>query len=175
MTILRFGNTTNQLTEKISNLVPRTTQLQDLFDTYPNGVRHGTTFMIGAFQGEAGSSLQINIDIHGPNFMRGQDWATGDGIGGITKILMEGRGWTSREVAAHYQSFLGAPQESAPENPIKPELANRPSPEPIPLQQPEQVGAKKVYNLDTPYDDEYTYTDADGVVLVTVRKYVEES
>ncbi len=175
MTILRFGNTTSQLTEKISNLVPRTTQLQDLFDTYPNGVRHGTTFMIGSFQGEAGSSLQINIDIHGPNFMRGQDWATGDGIGGITKILMEGRGWTSREVAAHYQSFLGTPQESAPENPIKPELANRPSPEPIPLQQPEQVAKKKTYTLDTPYDDEYTYTDADGVVLVTVRKYVEES
>jgi hypothetical protein len=175
MTILRFGNTTSQLTDKISNLVPRTTQLQDLFDTYPNGVRHGTTFMIGSFQGEAGSSLQINIDIHGPNFMRGQDWATGDGIGGITKILMEGRGWTSREVAAHYQSFLGTTQEPAPENPIKPELANIPSPEPIPLQQPEQVGAKKVYNLDTPYDAEYTYTDADGVVLVTVRKYVEES
>ena len=45
MTILRFGNTTSQLTDKISDLVPRTTQLQDLFDTYPNGVRHGTTFM----------------------------------------------------------------------------------------------------------------------------------
>ena len=175
MTILRFGNTTSQLTEKISNLVPRTTQLQDLFDTYPNGVRHGTTFMIGSFQGEAGSSLQINIDIHGPNFMRGQDWATGDGIGGITKILMEGRGWTSREVAAHYQAFLGTPQEPAPENPIKPELASRPSPEPIPLQQPEQVAKKKIYTLDTPFSEEYIYTDADGVVLVTVRKYVEES
>ena len=173
MTILRFGNTTSQLTDKISNLVPRTTQLQDLFDTYPNGVRHGTTFMIGSFQGEAGSSLQLNIDIHGPNFMRGQDWATGDGVGGITKILMEGRGWTTREVAAHYQSFLGTDYEPAPENPIKPELASMPSPEPIPLQQPEQVGAKKVYNLDTPYDAEYTYTDADGVVVVNVRKYVE--
>jgi len=173
MTILRFGNTTSQLTDKISDLVPRTTQLQDLFDTYPNGVRHGTTFMIGSFQGEAGSSLQLNIDIHGPNFMRGQDWATGDGVGGITKILMEGRGWTSREVTAHYQSFLGTDYEPAPENPIKPELANRPSPEPIQLQQPEQVGAKKIYNLETPFDAEYNYTDSDGVVLVSVRKYVE--
>ena len=173
MTILRFGNTTSQLTDKISDLVPRTTQLQDLFDTYPNGVRHGTTFMIGSFQGEAGSSLQLNIDIHGPNFMRGQDWATGDGVGGITKILMEGRGWNSREVAAHYQSFLGTDYEPAPENPIKPELASRPSPEPIQLQQPEQVGAKKIYNLETPFDAEYNYTDSDGVVLVSVRKYVE--
>jgi len=173
MTILRFGNTTSQLTDKISDLVPRTTQLQDLFDTYPNGVRHGTTFMIGSFQGEAGSSLQLNIDIHGPNFMRGQDWATGDGVGGITKILMEGRGWTSREVTAHYQSFLGTDYEPAPENPIKPELASRPSPEPIQLQQPEQVGAKKIYNLETPFDAEYNYTDSDGVVLVSVRKYVE--
>ena len=173
MTILRFGNTTSQLTDKISDLVPRTTQLQDLFDTYPNGVRHGTTFMIGSFQGEAGSSLQLNIDIHGPNFMRGQDWATGDGVGGITKILMEGRGWTSREVTAHYQSFLGTDYEPAPENPIKPELASRTSPEPIQLQQPEQVGAKKIYNLETPFDAEYNYTDSDGVVLVSVRKYVE--
>ena len=173
MTILRFGNTTSQLTDKISDLVPRTTQLQDLFDTYPNGVRHGTTFMIGSFQGEAGSSLQLNIDIHGPNFMRGQDWATGDGVGGITKILMEGRGWTSREVTAHYQSFLGTDYEPAPENPIKPELASRPSPEPIQLQQPEQVGAKKIYNLETPFDAEYNYIDSDGVVLVSVRKYVE--
>ena len=173
MTILRFGNTTSQLTDKISDLVPRTTQLQDLFDTYPNGVRHGTTFMIGSFQGEAGSSLQLNIDIHGPNFMRGQDWATGDGVGGITKILMEGRGWNSREVAAHYQSFLGTDYEPAPENPIKPELASRTSPEPIQLQQPEQVGAKKIYNLETPFDAEYNYIDSDGVVLVSVRKYVE--
>ena len=171
MTILRFGNTTSQLTEKISTLVPRTAQLQDLFDTYPNGVRHGTTFMIGSFQGEAGSSLQLNIDIHNPNFMRGQDWATGDGIGGITKILMEGRGWTLKEVGAHYQSFLGIEHAPVPENPIKPELATQPSP--IKLQQPEQVAAKKVYNLNTPFDAEYTYTDADGVVLVTVRKYVE--
>ena len=171
MTILRFGNTTNQLTDKISTLVPRTTQLQDLFDTYPNGVRHGTAFMIGSFQGEAGSSLQLNIDIHGPNFMRGQDWATGDGIGGITKILMEGRGWTIKEVSAHYQSYLGVEQTAAPENPIKPELAKQP--EPIQLQQPQKVGAKKFYDLNTPFDEEYIYTDADGVVLVTVRKYVE--
>ena len=139
MTILRFSNTTSQLTEKISNLVPRTTQLKDLFDTYPNGVRHGTTFMIGSFQGEAGSSLQINIDIHGPNFMRGQDWATGDGIGGITKILMEGRGWTSREGAAHYQTVGETPQGTEPENPIKPERTNRPSPETIPIQQHKQL------------------------------------
>jgi len=171
MTILRFGNTTSQMTDKISDLVPRTAQLQDLFDTYPNGVRHGTTFMIGSFQGEAGSSLQLNIDIHNPNFMRGQDWATGAGVGGITKILMEGRGWTLKEVSAHYQTFLGIEHTPPPENPIKPELARQP--EPIPIQQPEQVSAKKVYNLSTPFDAEYSYTDEDGVVLVSVRKYVE--
>ena len=59
----------------------------------------------------------------------------------------------------------------APENPIKPELAKQP--EPIQLQQPQKVGAKKFYDLNTPFDEEYIYTDADGVVLVTVRKYVE--
>ncbi len=172
MSILRFGNTGQSLTDKISERVPRTVQLQDLFDTYPRGVRHGTAFMLGSLQGEAGSSLQLNIDMHNPNFMKGQDWATGDGIGGISKILMEGRGWTIKEVAAHYQSYLGEEIRPAPENPIKPELANQNPAEPIQLN---PIKQKKLYTLETPYDEEFVYTNKHGEILVTVRKYIERN
>ena len=170
MNVVRFGNNNQNVIDDISNCVPKTVQLQDLFDTYPNGVRHGATFLIGSLEGEPGRSLSLNIDMRSPSFMKGQDWATNDGVGGIAKILMAGRKWTLKEVIQHYAEYLpesvtGERFVAPPQNPVQP------------IQQVEQVvekaPEKKVYNLSTPFDEEYFYTDADGSVICVVRKYTE--
>tara|TARA_R100000808_G_scaffold1584_1_gene7065 strand:- start:7897 stop:10074 length:2178 start_codon:yes stop_codon:yes gene_type:complete len=167
MNVLQFGNTNKDLAEKISQEVPKTVQLQDLFDTYPNGVRHGSTFLLGSFSGEAGRSLNLNIDVHSRDFMKGMDFATGQGAGGICKILMEGRGWTFKDCMEHYQQYL--PENITPpvENPFNPKINSE-------EKQTESITEKKIYNLNTPFDSEYTYTDESGAILCVVRKYLEK-
>ena len=163
MSVIPFGNTRSSgdrnLAQLISERVPRSTQLADLLNTYPNGRRIGELFMIGSLNGEAGKSLKIDIALHSPHFMQGSDFASGDGIGGITKILMEGRGWSMKDVVDHYQSYLNdvAPRVAPPENPIRP-------PEPPPP--PRQI------DINTPHDGEHLYASVDGEIICIVRRYI---
>jgi 5S rRNA maturation endonuclease (ribonuclease M5) len=174
MQIVRGSNSKygKDVAQRISESVPRTAQLQALFDTYPNGVRHGGTFLLGSLQGEAGQSLKINIDVNSPWFLSGKDFESGDGIGGITKVLMAGRNWTMKDVADHFHDYMGQDYVAPPENPIKPHLAEVQQP-PVEVKQPEQVVPKRVITYDTPYDGEYDYLSGDGEVLCTVRKYYD--
>ena len=159
MSVVRFGNTTSSrsahdLVEEISRKVPRTEQIRILQDTFPAGRIHGKTFYIGSLLGDPGQSLKIDIDPQSQHFMRGQDFNGGVGIGGIVKILMEARGMKMQDIKHMFSDYLdnAEPQivrDNAPiENPIKPQ-----------------------YNVNTPYDAEYVYTNADGEVLVSVRRY----
>mgnify|MGYP003643964616 FL=1 len=159
MSVVRFGNTTSSrsahdLVEEISKKVPRTEQIRILQDTFPAGRIHGKTFYIGSLLGDPGQSLKIDIDPSSPHFMRGQDFNGGVGIGGIVKILMEARGMKMPDIKDMFSDYLenSEPQivrNNAPiENPIRPQ-----------------------YNLNSPYDAEYIYTNADGEVLVSVRRY----
>ena len=96
MSVVRFGNTTSgrsahDLVEEISRRVPKSEQIRILQDTFPAGRIHGKTFYIGSLLGDAGKSMKIDIDPSSPNFMRGQDFNGGVGVGGIVKILMHGR------------------------------------------------------------------------------------
>ena len=157
MSVVRFGNTTSSgsshnLVEEISARVPKSEQIRVLQDTFPAGRVHGNTFYIGSLLGDQGQSLKIDIDPRSPHFMRGQDFNGGVGIGGIVKILMESRGLKLSEIKEMFSQYLDdSPRivrDNAPvENPIKPQ-----------------------YNINSPYDAEYTYTNADGEVLVSVRR-----
>ncbi|MGA0384874.1 MAG: hypothetical protein ACO3L1_07895, partial [Flavobacteriaceae bacterium] len=89
MNILQFGKTSKEVAERISREVPRSIQLDMLIDTYPEGVRRGNDFMLGSLRGERGQSLRINIDINSPWFLSGKDFESGDGVGGICKVLKE--------------------------------------------------------------------------------------
>ena len=177
MNILQFGKTSQEVAERISREVPRQYQLQMLFDTYPNGVRRGKEFFIGSLRGEKGQSLRINIDTSSPWFMSGKDFESGDGIGGICKVLKEGRGWSLLEIAEHFSEYLPRAFAPVPENIVKPnnpqnfQVTNTTSMNGF--KQPEQKTAKISIGPNTPFEDEYTYTDADGQVLVTVRKYFD--
>ena len=156
MSVVRFGNTTssNNIVEEISRRVPKGEQIRILQDTFPAGRVHGKTFYIGSVLGDPGQSLKINIDTMSPHFMQGQDFNGGIGIGGIVKILMEARGMNMSEIKDMCSDYLEntGPEivrDNAPiENPIRPQ-----------------------YNANSPYDAEYVYTNADGEVLVTVRRY----
>ena len=156
MSVVRFGNTTssNNIVEEISRRVPKGEQIRILQDTFPAGRVHGKTFYIGSVLGDPGQSLKINIDTMSPHFMQGQDFNGGIGIGGIVKILMEARGMNMSEIKDMFSDYLEntGPEivhDNAPiENPIRPQ-----------------------YNANSPYDAEYVYTNADGEVLVTVRRY----
>ncbi len=157
MSVVRFGNTTsgsNDIVEEISRRVPKGEQIRILQDTFPAGRVHGKTFYIGSLLGDPGQSLKINIDPASQHFMQGQDFNGGVGIGGIVKILIEARGMKLPEIKEMFSSYLDStgPQivlDNAPiENPIRPQ-----------------------YNANSPYDAEYIYTNADGEVLVTVRRY----
>ena len=55
--------------------------------------------------------------------MRGMDFNTGDGIGGITKILMAAYGWKIKDVAEHFGTWLEKQKTEPPMNPINPALA----------------------------------------------------
>ena len=157
MSVVRFGNTTsgsNDIVEEISRKVPKGEQIRILQDTFPAGRVHGKTFYIGSLLGDPGQSLKINIDPASQHFMQGQDFNGGVGIGGIVKILMEARSMKLPEIKEMFSSYLDGtgPQivrDNAPiENPIRPQ-----------------------YNSNSPYDAEYVYTNADGEVLVSVRRY----
>ncbi len=157
MSVVRFGNTTsgsNDIVEEISRRVPKGEQIRILQDTFPAGRVHGKTFYIGSLLGDPGQSLKINIDPTSQHFMQGQDFNGGVGIGGIVKILIEARGMKLPEIKEMFSSYLDntGPQivrDNAPiENPIRPQ-----------------------YNANSPYDAEYVYTNADGEVLVSVRRY----
>tara|TARA_R100001460_G_scaffold21475_3_gene43853 strand:+ start:5147 stop:7309 length:2163 start_codon:yes stop_codon:yes gene_type:complete len=157
MSVIRFGNTTsssNDIVEEISRKVPKSEQIRILQDTFPAGRVHGKTFYIGSLLGDQGQSLKINIDPASQHFMQGQDFNGGVGIGGIVKILIEARGMKFPEIKEMFASYLDSTgpeivRDNAPiENPIRPQ-----------------------YNANSPYDAEYVYTNADGEVLVTVRRY----
>ena len=157
MSVIRFGNTTsssNDIVEEISRKVPKGEQIRILQDTFPAGRVHGKTFYIGSLLGDPGQSLKINIDTASQHFMQGQDFNGGVGIGGIVKILMEARGMKFPEIKEMFSSYLDSTgpeivRDNAPiENPIRPQ-----------------------YNANSPYDAEYVYTNADGEVLVSVRRY----
>ena len=106
MNVLRFGNSGKELATKISNEVPRHVQLSVLFDTFPEGVRKGREFFLGSLKGEKGSSLRINIDTSSPWFLQGKDFESGDGVGGICKILKEGRGMSPRECFEYFKEYM---------------------------------------------------------------------
>jgi hypothetical protein len=155
--VVRFGNTTsgsNDIVEEISRKVPKGEQIRILQDTFPAGRVHGKTFYIGSLLGDPGQSLKINIDTASQHFMQGQDFNGGVGIGGIVKILIEARGMKLPEIKEMFASYLDSTgpeivRNNAPiENPIRPQ-----------------------YNSNSPYDAEYVYTNADGEVLVSVRRY----
>jgi 5S rRNA maturation endonuclease (ribonuclease M5) len=177
MNIKRFGNSSKDVAKLISSEVPRHIQLSTLIETYPEGIRRGNDFMLGSLRGERGQSLRINIDINSPWFLNGKDFESGDGVGGISKILKEGRGWSIEETAEYFQDHLPQRFMPAPENIIKP---NNPQNFQVTnttagFQQPEQKSVKPTIGPGTPFENEYTYTDEHGEVLVTVRKYFDKS
>jgi 5S rRNA maturation endonuclease (ribonuclease M5) len=177
MNIKRFGNSSKEVAERISSEVPRHIQLSTLIETYPEGIRRGNDFMLGSLRGERGQSLRINIDLNSPWFLSGKDFESGDGVGGISKILKEGRGWSIEETAEYFQDHLPQRFMPAPENIIKP---NNPQNFQVTnttagFQQPEQKSVKPTIGPGTPFENEYTYTDENGEVLVTVRKYFDKS
>ena len=169
MNVLSFGKTTKEVAERISKEVPRSVQLQILIDTYPSGVIRGKEFFIGSLNGEAGKSLRINIDTSSPWFLKGMDFESGDGVGGICKILKEGRGYDLKECVKMLADYIPQDYVAPPENIVKP---NNPESFTVSTetQKPEQ---KTSINPSTPFEEEYTYTDADGVVIVSVRKYYD--
>ena len=169
MNVLSFGKTTKEVAERISKEVPRSVQLQILVDTYPSGVIRGKEFFIGSLSGEAGKSLRINIDTSSPWFLKGMDFESGDGVGGICKILKEGRGYDLKECVKMLAEYIPQDYVAPPENIVKP---NNPESFTVSTetQKPEQ---KTSINPSTPFEEEYTYTDADGVVIVSVRKYYD--
>lgn len=176
MHVIPFSNTRygeKNLAQLISERVPRHVQLQDLLNTYPEGKRVGDLFMLGSLQGEAGKSLKIDIGTHSQYFMQGSDFNSGDGIGGITKILMAGRGMTMRQIVDHYRDYIGEidPRSIPPENPIRPvHQHTEPQPEPEPQAAP-PVPQRQI-TISTPHDGEHLYTSADGEIICIVRRYI---
>ena len=141
MRILPFDNTkssmsASELVEEISNKVPRQVQIDVLRETFPQGKVTGDLFTIGSTSGESGKSLKIDINPRSPYFMKGQDFNGGVGIGGIVKILMEGRGLRLPEIKEMFSEYIGETRkfvrDEPPQNPIKVQI-----------------------NRQTPYDSEY--------------------
>ena len=160
MSVVRFGNTTSSsgrdLVEEISQKVPRTEQLRILRDTYPAGREHGKVFYIGSLLGDPGQSMKINIDISSPNFMQGQDFNGNVGVGGIVKILMEGKGMRLPEIKKMFERYLDSDTQG-------PQIVRDNGPVENPF--------KQQYNANTPFDAEYDYINSDGEVIVTVRRF----
>ncbi len=163
MVVVRLGNTKSRnLAEDISDRVPRSVQLRALQDTYPNGVIRGTQFEIGSLNGEVGKSLKISVDVNRADFMQGMDFNTNEGIGGIAKIMMEGRGMTLRDITEYFSDYLdGKERTRPPENPIKPNL-----------DAPEPTRAKVQIDTNTPFDGEHFYVSEDGEIICSVRRYL---
>lgn len=163
----RYGG--RDIVKEISDKVPHHVQIDELKRTFINGKVVRNEFLIGSLEGEAGQSLKIDIDPSSPKFMQGMDFATGEGVGGITKILMKGRGWTLPEVADHFKEYLDAPQVQAPKNPVQP---SAPQPQP---QSSEELPkpAKRSFDINSPHDGEYLYLSEAGEILFQVRRYID--
>ena len=168
-----YGSNGKDLVAEISERVPSYVQIEALKNAFPNGKVIRNEFYLGSLDGEAGQSLKIEIDPMSPNFMRGMDFNTGEGIGGITKILMRANNWKVPDVAEHFASYLKQDRPEPPMNPINPSLAQQfPVQNPV---QPEQVKQRRVIDINTPHDGEYLYLSGDGEILVTVRRYIERT
>ena len=166
MGVLRIGNTKSKnLADDISEKVPKSVQLQALIDTYPNGIMRGTQFEIGSLDGEKGKSLKISVDANRSDFMQGMDFSTHEGVGGITKIMMEGRGMTLQDVSEYFADYLGPEfRPPPPENPVNLNL-NQESPKPQKMQ----------IDINTPHDGEHVYTSSEGEIICLVRRYISRS
>ncbi|MFZ8899911.1 MAG: hypothetical protein ACO20X_15375, partial [Alphaproteobacteria bacterium] len=137
-----YGSNGKDLVAEISEKVPSYVQIEALKHAFPNGKVIRNEFYLGSLDGEAGQSLKIDIDPMSPNFMRGMDFNTGEGIGGITKILMRANNWKVPDVAEHFSSYLEQDRPAPPMNPINPSLAQQfPVQNPV---QPEQVKQRPV-------------------------------
>tara|TARA_R100001594_G_scaffold35203_1_gene64382 strand:- start:1813 stop:4005 length:2193 start_codon:yes stop_codon:yes gene_type:complete len=144
------------LVEEISQCVPESVQIKELKDTYPNGRIIGNFFVIGSFKGEEGYSLKIDIR-SGKNFMRGNEFNGDQGVGGIVKIMMEGRQMTLPEIKDYFSDYLKAKINKVQEPPIS--FLN---------------GVKDIkpkYNINTPFDGEHKYLDENNEVLAIIRRY----
>ena len=163
MRILSFDNTKSSisaidLVEEISRKVPASVQIDILKETYPNGRIRGNQFVLGSLSGEEGNSLKIDIT-PGPHFMKGTDFNGGEGVGGIVKIMMQGKGMTLPEIKEHFAGYLDESRRNVrdiehqytPTNPFQP--------------------TKKKYDINTPHDGEHEYLSIDGEVIAIVRRY----
>ena len=168
----RYGYGNQDVVADITNKVPRHVQIDELKRAYPNGRVVRNEFYIGSLSGEAGQSLKIDIDPMSPNFMRGKDFNTHEGIGGITKILMAAYGWNIKQVAEHFDSYIAADRPAPPMNPININLAQQ-AIETAQQTQIEQPRPKRIIDANTPHDGEYLYLSEDGEILVAVRRYIE--
>ena len=158
MRVLPFDNTkssmsASDLVQEISKKVPRQVQIDILQDTFPQGKVTGDLFTIGSTSGESGKSLKIDINPRSPYFMKGQDFNGGVGIGGIVKILMEGRGMRLPEIKDMFADYIGETRsfvrDQTVDNPVKIQI-----------------------NQQTPYDAQHLYKNSEGEVICAVRKYL---
>tara|TARA_R100001509_G_scaffold142184_1_gene97475 strand:+ start:8099 stop:10282 length:2184 start_codon:yes stop_codon:yes gene_type:complete len=163
----RYG-TKRDFVKEITDNVPHHVQIDSLKSAYPNGRIVRNDFYLGSLEGEAGESLRINIDPSSPNFMQGMDFATGEGVGGITKILMHRYGWKLPEVVDHFSDYIQQEKRAPVENPIKPNISQD-----SPDQQQEESKQKVRIDINTPHDSEYLYLSELGEILFTVRKYLD--
>ena len=173
MRIASFDNTKSSdpryLVEHISDSVPSHVQIQTLKDTFPNGVVRGNVFYIGSMYGERGESMKIDINPSSPNFMRGQDFNGGTGVGGIVKILMEARGMKLHEIRDMFGSYLEDSRQTTRTN-----LPSRTPPwlqTEVNQQPQENVRVKQTIDINTPYTQEWNYISKDGEVICSVRRY----
>ena len=162
MSIIRLGNTnrelnSHQLVELISQKVPPEVQIDALRDTYPNGVIRGDQFSIGSLSGEAGQSLKIDINPRSPYFMKGQDFNGASGIGGIVKILMEGRGMRLPEIKELFGNYLDNTPGFVRDVEAPPPIIN--------------PSLRQQISVNTPFDSEHLYLNSDGEILCMVRRY----
>jgi len=158
MRIVPFDNTkysvnAKDLVNEISKKVPNQVQIDILRQTFPHGEVKGDLFTIGSLQGEAGKSLKIDINPNSPFFMKGQDFNGSTGVGGIVKILIEGRGMNLPEIKEMFADYLGEERNFV-------------------RQQPAENPVKVQINRQTPYDSEYLYKNSEGQVICAVRKYL---
>ena len=173
-----FGSNRDLVLE-VSEKVPHYVQIEALKNAFPHGKVVRNEFLLGSLHGEEGQSLRINIDPSSPNFMRGKDFSTDEGIGGITKILMSAYNWKMNDVAEYFSEYLssGETRPEPPMNPVNPNFSAPPPPpqSPPPATQPEQVKQRRVIDGNTPHDGEHNYLSADGEILVSVRRYLERN
>jgi hypothetical protein len=161
MNIIKLGNknrdmSANELVDMISQKVPASVQIDELKNTFPHGIVRGDVFTIGSLDGEAGKSLKIDINPRSPYFMKGSDFNGSQGIGGIVKILMEGRGMRLPEIKELFGNYL---DDNAPP--------------PVDQDIPQELGItfKRAIDVNTPYDSEHLYLSSDGEILCRVRRY----